>query len=65
MSATASFGLPVTRLCPSSTIPVQEPGCGARVGVRGAGSEMQGAGESVDLEWKYKSDASAFSPAQG
>ena len=33
--------------------------------MQGAGSEMQGAGESVDLEWNYKSDASAFSPAQG
>ncbi len=35
MSATAPFGLPITRLRPSHPIPVQEPGCGAQV--KGAG----------------------------
>ncbi len=30
-----------------------------------SGFRVRGANECVDLEWKYKSDASAFSPAQG
>ncbi len=48
MSATAPFGLPITRLRPSHPITVQETGCGAHS--KGVKVQEAGCGARVTLQ---------------